>query len=132
MVVGLMLVLLAVAGVGIDGTRAFILRRSLQSSADGAALAAGAELDRSSFYASGGRRAVLDGAKARAVASSYLEARGLVASAEIVVEERGVLVILRGDLPTMFLGLVGVDGIPVAARARARPVAGRTLLLPRR
>lgn len=124
LVIGLSLVVFAIAGLAVDGTRAFLFRRSLQNSADAAALAAAAELDRAVYYGSGGTTAVLDESAARAAAGRWLEMRGLPLSAEVDVAPQRVEVVIRGRVPTTFLGLVGVGVIPVAARADAAAVPG--------
>ena len=124
LVVGLALVAFAIAGLAIDGTRAFLLRRSLQNAADAAAVAAAGELDTSSLYASGGRNVTLDPDAARAQAIELLSERALPARASISADSTGVTIVLRGSLPTTFLGVVGVSEVPVAAEARAEPFSG--------
>jgi uncharacterized membrane protein len=125
LVLGLALVVFAVAGLAVDGTRAFLARRSLQNSADAAALAGAAELHVETYYASGGRTVVLDQAAARRAAAAWLGRRGLPAHAEITTEPGRIEVVIRSQTPTSFLGLVGVRAIPVAAAARAAPLASR-------
>ena len=124
LVIGLSLVVFAIAGLAVDGTRAFLLRRSLQSSADAAALAAAAELDEAAYYASGGRVAVLDEPAARRSAAEWLQSRGLPLKAEVATAPDRVEVVVRAMVPTTFLGLAGITEIPVAARADASPIAG--------
>ena len=124
LVIGLALVVFAIAGLAVDGTRAFLFRRSLQNSADAAALAAAAELDRAAYYSSGGQTAVLEEDAARAAASKWLELRGLPLTAQVAVTPTRVEIVLRGRVPTTFLGLAGIAEIPVAARAYAAPIAG--------
>lgn len=124
LVVGLALVAFAVAGVAVDGSRAFLFRRSLQSSADAAAVAAASEIDRQGYYATGGRAVVLDPGAARAQAAELLRVRDLPARAAISTDPRGVRIVLRGRVPTSFLGVVGIASIPVAVEAEARPIAG--------
>jgi hypothetical protein len=124
LVIGMSLVVFAIAGLAVDGTRAFLFRRSLQNSADAAALAAAAELDRALYYGSGGTTAVLDESAARAAARRWLQLRGLPLTAEVDVAPDRVEVLVRGNVPTTFLGLVGVAEIPVGARADAAPVSG--------
>jgi uncharacterized membrane protein len=46
LVVGLALVVFAVTGLAVDGTRAFLLRRTLQNVADASAVAAAGEISR--------------------------------------------------------------------------------------
>ena len=110
MALGLALVAFAVAGVAVDGTRAFIARRTLQTSADASALAAASELDRAALYSS-------------EVAWEWLKRRGLPSEASIAAGRDVVTVTLRYRLPTTILGVVGVSSIPVAVRSQARPVA---------
>jgi hypothetical protein len=124
LVIGLSLVVFAIAGLAVDGTRAFLLRRSLQSSADAAALAAAAELDEAAYYASGGKVAVLDEPAARRSAADWLQSRGLPLKAEVAIAPDRVEVVVRAVVPTTFLGLAGITEIPVAARADASPIAG--------
>lgn len=123
LILGLALVVFAVSGLAIDGTRAFLFRRTLQSSADAASLAAASELDRSAFYMSGGRKRILDEEGAERAAARWLSLRGLGAQSEIRVEDERVVVVLRDVLPTSFLALVGIDQIPVAVVAAAEPRA---------
>jgi Flp pilus assembly protein TadG len=125
LVLGLALVVFAIAGLAVDGTRAFLTRRSLQNGADAAALAGAAELDVKTYYASGGRTVVLDEAAARRTAAGWLGRRGLPGRAEITTEPGRIGVVVRSQTPTSFLGLVGVRAIPVAAEAHAAPLAGR-------
>jgi hypothetical protein len=122
--VGLSLVTFAVAGLVVDGTRAFLLRRTLQSAADGAALGGSGELDVRRYYRSGGRALELDPSDARAMAGRMLSARGVEAEVGISGTGDDLRVSIRSYVPTMFLRLVGVNRIPVAAEARAEPVEG--------
>ncbi|MDQ3940661.1 MAG: pilus assembly protein TadG-related protein [Actinomycetota bacterium] len=121
-VFGVALVTFAVAGIAVDGTRAFLYRRTLQNHADAVALAAASELDKNAYYSSGGRDVRLDGPPANAIASRFISLRGLPARAAVAVSEDTVTVTVRGAVTTTFLGLVGVDEIPVAVSARAAPV----------
>jgi Flp pilus assembly protein TadG len=124
LILGLALVVFAVAGLAVDGTRAFIARLTLQNAADAAALAGAGELDRDAFYSSGGSRLQLDGRDARALAYRYLDARGYAGRAVVDANEGSVTIVLRDEIATSFLGLVGVDALPVAVEARAEPVPG--------
>ncbi|MFN2388130.1 MAG: pilus assembly protein TadG-related protein [Actinomycetota bacterium] len=121
LMLGLSLVCFAVAGVAVDGTRAFLLRRTLQNAADSAALAGAGELDRTRYYSSAGRDVVLDPDGARRMASEWLHRRGIRAAAAIAAERDAVNVALRDRLPTTFLNLIGVRSLPVAVEARAEP-----------
>lgn len=126
-VLGMAMVAVAVVGVAVDGTRAFLARRTLQNAADSAALAGAGELDEARLYASGGRAVVLDPVSARRLAAEWLARRGLRVEAEIVADETRVVVALRDEVGTSFLGILGVGSIPVAAQADAEPRAGGTL-----
>jgi Flp pilus assembly protein TadG len=123
MALGLALVAFAVAGLATDGTRAFLLRRTLQNAADSAALAGASELDTDVYYSSGGRETVLDPSRARSVALEWLGRRGLSARSAIAATPTEVSVSLRDEVRTAFLALVGIDRIPVAVSALARPFA---------
>ena len=124
LVLGLAIVVFAVSGLAVDGTRAFIARLTLQNAADAAALAGAGELDLGGFYSSGGSELRLDAAGASVLAYRYLDARGFAGEALVDADEASVTVVLRDEVATSFLGLVGVDALPVAADARAEPVPG--------
>jgi Flp pilus assembly protein TadG len=124
LVLGLALVVFAISGLAVDGTRAFIYRRSLQNSADGAVLAASSELNTDAYYATGGRSTRIP-TGATTVASEYLRTRGLDARARVEVTQSRVTVQLVGTVATSFLGLVGIDELPVGVSATARPIRPR-------
>ncbi|HEV2754612.1 MAG TPA: pilus assembly protein TadG-related protein [Actinomycetota bacterium] len=121
LVLGMALIVFAVAGVAVDGTRAWLLRRSLQNAADAAALAGAGEIDRAAYYASGGSIVRLDPAASEAVAARWLEQRGLDARASIASSAERVAVEMRTELDTTFLALIGVQRLEVAAEADAAP-----------
>lgn len=121
LVLGLSLLVFAISGLAVDGTRAFLFRRTLQNSADGASLAAASELDLRTFYSSSGRTKTLDIAAARTTAQRWLALRGLGARSHVTIERDRVVVVLRDEVPTSFLALVGVSRIPVAVVAAAEP-----------
>jgi hypothetical protein len=108
----------------VDGTRAFLLRRTLQNAADGATLAAASEVNTTSYYASGGERIVLDAAAARRTAVRWLGLRGIHAHVSIEATPEFVRVVLRSEMKTGFLGVVGIDRVPVAAVSRSEPIPG--------
>jgi Flp pilus assembly protein TadG len=124
LVLGMALIAIAVAGVAIDGTRAFLLRRSLQNAADAAALAAASEIDRDGYYASGGRSIAIDPDAARAQVANWLAQRGLPTEAAVAADEAAVQVTLRAELDTTFLRVIGIESVPVAVESLASPVAG--------
>lgn len=122
---GLALVMFSVAGLAVDGTRAFLARRTLQSAADSAALAGAGSIDVGSLYAGGGRSVLLDPLAARREALVWLDRRGLAATPQVSAGPDEIVVSLRGEVETSWLGLVGIDRVPVAVRAAAQPLAGR-------
>jgi uncharacterized membrane protein len=125
LVLGFTLIALSVAGLAVDGTRAFLMRRTLQNSADSSALAGAGELDVQTYYSSGGRRVRLDPEAARSVALTYFQQRGLPATVGVEATDDRVSVILRTEVDTLFLRLIGIDSLPVAARSEASPIAGQ-------
>ena len=123
-VLGMAMVAFAVAGLAVDGTRAFLMRRTLQNVADSAALAGAGELDERAYYSSEGRAVTLSSQDATAVARRWIAARGLRARAQVAADDRRVAVVMRTDIPTTFLSLVGIDQVGVSAQATAEPVEG--------
>lgn len=123
LVLGFALLVFAVAGLAVDGTKAFLFRRSLQNAADSSALAGAGQLDASAFYSSGGRVVVLSPTEARAAALEWIGKRGLPVNAAVAADPTGVRVVLRGRVATSWLAMVGLSSIPVAAEARAEPLA---------
>jgi len=119
--VGLTLVVFAVAGLAVDGTRAFLMRRSLQNVADSAAVSGAASIDKRAYYNSGGRVVRLDQAAAHEAAAHLIQERGLPLIVDHMVADDTVSVAVRAEAPTTFLRLVGVDGIEVAASGTAAP-----------
>ena len=122
--IGLSVVAFAICGLAVDGTRAFVLRRSLQNAADAAALAGSAQLDRYAYYESGGESILLEPGAARRTAAEWIGGRPVEARATVEADTQGVYVILRGRVPTTFLRLIGIASVPVAVEARAEPVSG--------
>lgn len=124
LVLGMALLAFAVAGVAVDGTRAWLYRRTLQNAADAAALAGAAELDRGAYYASGGAEVVLDEDASERVATRWLSGRPVAARATVDSTADRVTVEMRGAVDTTFLSLAGIRSIPVAVRADAAPIPG--------
>lgn len=123
-VLGLAMLLFAVAGVAVDGTRAFLMRRTLQNAADGSALAGAGEVDVDTYFRSQGKEVVLDPVAARRTALEWLGHRGLDARAAVASDAGGVRVLLQGSIDTSFLAVLGMQRIDVAAEATAGPVDG--------
>jgi Flp pilus assembly protein TadG len=124
LILGMALLAFAVAGLAVDGTRAWLLRRSLQNAADAAALAGASELDRGTYYASGGRIVTLDPASGEATAKRWLDARGTGAGTVVSATDDGVAVRVSARMQTSFLALVGITTLEVAVEADAVPIAG--------
>ncbi len=124
LVLGLAIITFAIAGVAVDGTRAFLFRRSLQNVTDAVATASASELDVTRYYASGGNDIRLDRDSAPEVGSAFGAARNLDAQLSVRITDGSVEVVARGETATTFLGLVGIDAIPVAASSTAAPVSG--------
>jgi Flp pilus assembly protein TadG len=124
LVLGLAMLCFAIAGIAVDGTRAWLYRRTLQNAADASVLAGAAELDRASYYSSAGEIVELDPVAARAAAGEWLAKRGLPVRSLVEADTGGVRVEVRGSVDTTFLSLIGVAKLPVAAEARAEPIAG--------
>lgn len=124
MVLGLAIMSLAIAGLAVDGTRAFLLRRTLQNAADAASLAGAGEINRTDYYYSGGRNIALEPMEAARSAREYLALRRIEARVSLDVTEDDVRLVLRGSSRTMFLALIGVSEVPVAVESNAAPIAG--------
>jgi Flp pilus assembly protein TadG len=121
LVLGLSLLAFAVAGIAIDGTRAFILRRSLQNAADSASTAGAGELNETVYYYSGGKKVVLQPGSAEGTASRWLARKGIQARSSVEADEQAVHVVIRAVAPTTFLQLIGIKTIPVAVESTAEP-----------
>ncbi|MBA3350739.1 MAG: hypothetical protein H0T12_09320 [Actinobacteria bacterium] len=122
LVLGLALLLFAVAGVAVDGTRAFLFRRSLQNAADGSALAGAGEVDVDAYYSSAGQEVILEPLAARRAALNWLAGRALSAQAAVAADTKGLRVSVRGRIDTSFLALIGLRSIDVSAEAQAEPL----------
>ena len=121
LVIGMTLIALLTVGVGVDVTRAFLHRRTLQNAADSAVLAAASEIDRSRLYGRGGASRLAPSAAASVVETS-LKARGLDAASAVKADGGRVAVLLRSSVSTSFLRLIGIAELPVAVEAAARPM----------
>lgn len=124
MALGLAMVSLAIAGLAVDGTKAFLLRRTLQNAADSATLAGTGEVSRADYYESNGEVVALSAEDATRTARDYLHLRSVDASVSIEVVDDDVRLVLRGSSETLFLALVGVSEVPVAVESNASAVAG--------
>lgn len=118
---GLTMVVFAVVGLAVDGTKVFLTRRALQNVADGAAVSAASSIDESLYYASGGRSIELDESRAAQTAAEIIARRQVPMDIDLVAENEAVRIIVRSESRTTFLRLIGVDAIDVAASAVAAP-----------
>jgi Putative Flp pilus-assembly TadE/G-like len=124
MTLGLALVSLVIAGLAVDGTKAFLLRRTLQNAADSASLAGAGEIDRHAYYGSGGHTLELSSEAVVRTARRYLALRQIDARVSIEVAEEDVSVALRGSSDTLLLALVGISEVPVAVASNAAAIEG--------
>ncbi|MDP9225639.1 MAG: pilus assembly protein TadG-related protein [Actinomycetota bacterium] len=114
------------AGLAVDGTRAFLFRQTLQNVADASAVAAAGEISRAAYYSSGGRDLRLDPGEARRTAMRWLARPGIRLEISVVAGSSSVHVVARGAISPTFLAMIGVRRIPVAVEAAARPLGGGT------
>jgi len=125
LVIGISMVCFAVAGIAVDGARAWVLRRTLQNAADAIATSGAGALDADLYYASDGAATRLEPALARRRAAEAAALRGTHATMHLTVTAGVVRTRLRARLRTSFLRLVGISALPVAAEAKARAFHGR-------
>ena len=117
---------LAIVGLALDGGRAFVARSDLQAVADSAARAGATQLDTgpgAPLRSGSGGPPRLDPDAARAVAQAYAVRHGVRPTA-VVANTQQVVVDVGADVRTVFLPIIRVDHIPVAARGVARPRGG--------
>lgn len=122
--IGLALLVLASAGLIVDLSRAFLVKRTLQNAADGAVLAGTGALDRERYYSTGGGEVVLEGSLAEGVARRWLARRGLEVRSRVRGDAATVEVHLQATVKTSLLRLIGLTTMEVSAAARGRPGAG--------
>jgi hypothetical protein len=113
--------LLAMVGLVVDAGLLFAARRDLQASADAAARAGASVIDEDAYRGSGGRRAVLDPAGARAAAHHRLEGVDVVA---LHASPEEVVVGVARTQPLLLLRLIGAGSVRVEADSTARPRTG--------
>ncbi len=122
LILGMLLVVLGVGGLVLDGSRAILLRRSLQNALDSAVLAGAEQVSVAVWQSSGGTRMELDRTLALRAASemfSTLAPSGASAHFEV----RGSTVRGRGRARAGFFlfSLVGIPSYEVEAEASASP-----------
>ena len=121
---GLCLVCIAVAGLAVDGARAWVHKRTLQAAADAAAASGASGLDVQRFYADGGAAGTLDPHRVEDRVTRLLAQRGLRAAVRVEAHSGRVRVWLGSQVETTFLSVVGIGRVPVTAEALARPLFG--------
>ena len=128
LVIGFAVILLALVAVVVDASQIVLLRRSLSSLADGAALTAAQSLAEGALYSGQAAETLpLDPAGARGAVSAYLSQAGAdVVLVEVTVADDSVSVALaaRADLPLIGTVTQAFQGTTVTARATARSPIG--------
>lgn len=126
MLVVVMVVVLAFAGLALDGTRLLLARRDLQALADSAALAGASSIDERRFRETGGSVVVLDPAGARFAAAAVVSTSGWPADGRGSVEVSGtrVRVHLERPIGLTLLSLIGLAPPVIGATASADPRVG--------
>jgi uncharacterized membrane protein len=122
LVATMLLGLLAVAALVVDGGMLFAARRDLQGLADGAARAGAMAVDIETLRESGKVR--LTPADAEAAAHEYLRTAGFPGTSSVSADILSVAIHLSDARSTVMMGLLGIDGVRVEARALARPRTG--------
>jgi Flp pilus assembly protein TadG len=122
-VIGLIVMLMVVAGLVVDGGRAVNARAAVSDDAEQAARAGANQLDLGALRGSGDVR--IDPAAARGAAEDFLLVRGY-APGEITADADAdrVRVTIEQDVPTQLLSLVLVRSFHVAGGATARAAVG--------
>ncbi len=115
-----LVVILAVAGLVIDGGAVVSGKIGLQAEADAAARRGAEAVDVAGFEATGAP--VLNAPAAEAAALSYVSTTCPTCSASAVPTAGGLTVTLHRPQPTWFLRAVGIGSVTVAASSTAGPV----------
>ena len=128
LVIGFVVILVSLVAVVVDASQVVLLRRTLSSVADGAALAAAQSLAEQTFYTGEATELLpLDPAAARATVVAYLDESGVQArllGVDVVGERVTVSLAASARLPLLGSVTSSFDGTTVIARASARsPIA---------
>ncbi|RAX20651.1 MULTISPECIES: TadE/TadG family type IV pilus assembly protein [Actinomyces] len=116
-------VLMALAGLCIDGGRVLNARATLADTAEQAARAGAQQVSAGSLRGAGGIG--LDSAGARSAAASYLNATGIGADRfSVVTTGQDVVVTLEDDVSTTMLRFVGVSTVHVSVSGDAHAAVG--------
>jgi len=116
-----LVVILAVAGIVIDGGAVVTGKIGLQAEADAAARRGAEAIDAAAFESTGA--GVLDPAAAEDAARSYVATTCPACSVSVVATTGGVTVSLHRPQPTWFLRPLGVGSVTVAASSSASPLS---------
>lgn len=122
-VIGLIVMLMVVAGLVVDGGRAINARAALSDDAEQAARAGANELDLVALRDTGDIR--IDPAEAQATARDFLLVRGYApGEIETDADAERVTVSIEQDVPTQLLSLILIDTFHVSGGASARAAVG--------
>jgi hypothetical protein len=116
-----LVVILAVAGLVIDGAAVVTGKIGLQAEADAAARRGSEAIDAGAFEATGA--GILDPAAAEDAARSYVATTCPTCGVSVVATAGGVTVSLHRPQPTWFLRPLGVGSVTVAASSSASPLS---------
>ncbi|MCC6630099.1 MAG: Tad domain-containing protein [Chloroflexi bacterium] len=111
---GVMLGLVALAGLAVDGNQLFQHRRALQNLADRAARAGAMEIDRPRFRQTG--ELVLDPLRARAQVAAALAPEGATPPGPVLTATTVTVTVSR-PVETAFIRIVGIRSVTVSATA---------------
>lgn len=124
-VVGMVVVLFALAGLVADGGRSINARVAIMDDAEQAARSGANQIDAASLR--GGGTARIDPAAARAEAVAFLSSRGYDSSRiDVTADAATVSVVVSDTVPTSLLQLVLIDSFEVEGSATARAALGIT------
>ena len=128
LVIGFAVILLALVAVVVDASQVVLLRRTLASVADGAALTAAQSLaERPLYSGEAGTSLPLDPSAARVAALDYVASVGGSARlVEVAIRADTVTVVVaaQADLPLLGQVTQAFEGTTVTARASARSPIG--------
>ncbi len=128
-VVGLALILLALAGLVVDGGLAINARERVADDVEQASRAGAERVDVLALRQSGVVR--LDPVAARLAAAQFLAARGYsAADVTVTTDAAGVHTRAQRQVSTAVLSLIFINSFTVSAQARARPASGITAAVP--
>jgi uncharacterized membrane protein len=126
LLVGIVLLGLAFAGLAVDGTRLFTARRDLHNIADSAALAGASAIDEGQFRATDGVEVLLDPVAAHLAVDAVLRESNLPAATQVEVEVDTTRIEVRLARPVdlTFLAILGAPDQVIGAHATASPNTG--------